>query len=590
MKILSKKMLGEGRWLVINELSYEAFDGKIRSWEMVSRQKSRGAVVMLARLIPGGEIILIRQYRPPVNKFVIEFPAGLIDDGENPVDAAIRELKEETGYTGEVRDCSLDVYSSPGMSDEALYLVQMDVFRCQQHNMETDFDDAENIETFTVSDSELETFLDSARARGDAVDAKVEAYAMHCRFMRQDAARMKTLPENSPVRKALRAIGAHESSLEMEFEPDQNDLAFDDETIRKHAEFCSLPPDAVEKMLEAAAVVRGNPDLQLLANTMFRSIYQSGSRWSGSMFNDIMGEELAGALKLIVAAGFVPAILRYHAEEGIPESITRATCSQINNYYRNYLAACGKIGLFHGQLSWTRYYLVRGYLYLRLGRFEFQTKKYNQGHRVFRSRKDGSLVIFAAPGIPIDSYGFGVAPEETHEFVTAQYLDQIGGTFTGYTVDRAGRTARGKSAIPLADYDCILADGMPVLDMHIPMGGGMTPAAAQESLKMAKEFYGSLPDVTRRPVAVMCTSWIFSPNLPEFLPESSNLVQLLRRVHPVPYPSERDAGVGFIFHYENGFDRTSCPVDTSLRRAAAEYLESGKYWRMGCMFLMMDEI
>jgi ADP-ribose pyrophosphatase len=48
--------------------------------------------------------MIIVQYRPPVEAFCVEFPAGLIDEGESPEQAAVRELKEETGYSGKVCD------------------------------------------------------------------------------------------------------------------------------------------------------------------------------------------------------------------------------------------------------------------------------------------------------------------------------------------------------------------------------------------------------------------------------------------------------------------------------------------------------
>lgn len=46
--------------------------------------------------------MIIIQYRPPVEAFCVEFPAGLIDEGESPEQAAVRELREETGYSGKV--------------------------------------------------------------------------------------------------------------------------------------------------------------------------------------------------------------------------------------------------------------------------------------------------------------------------------------------------------------------------------------------------------------------------------------------------------------------------------------------------------
>lgn len=50
----------------------------------------------------GPEILLEKQFRPPIDKVCIEFPAGLVDPGETPEESAVRELLEETGYVGEV--------------------------------------------------------------------------------------------------------------------------------------------------------------------------------------------------------------------------------------------------------------------------------------------------------------------------------------------------------------------------------------------------------------------------------------------------------------------------------------------------------
>ena len=58
-----------------------------------------GIVAILSK-DSGSELLLQKQYRPPINKVVIEVPAGLIDAGETPEQCAVRELLEETGYVG----------------------------------------------------------------------------------------------------------------------------------------------------------------------------------------------------------------------------------------------------------------------------------------------------------------------------------------------------------------------------------------------------------------------------------------------------------------------------------------------------------
>ena len=61
--------------------------------------------------------MVILQYRPPVEAVCVEFPAGLIDEGETPEQAAVRELKEETGYEGKVCGISPILSNQPGMTN-----------------------------------------------------------------------------------------------------------------------------------------------------------------------------------------------------------------------------------------------------------------------------------------------------------------------------------------------------------------------------------------------------------------------------------------------------------------------------------------
>ena len=59
-------------------------------------------IVAILQKPTGPEIVLQRQFRPPINKVVIEVPAGLVDENETAAESAVRELKEETGYVGTV--------------------------------------------------------------------------------------------------------------------------------------------------------------------------------------------------------------------------------------------------------------------------------------------------------------------------------------------------------------------------------------------------------------------------------------------------------------------------------------------------------
>lgn len=72
----------------------------------------------------GDQIILVCQYRPPIQQYCLEFPAGLVDDGESVEQAARRELLEETGFTiSRVIKTTDSLFYEPGLSNSSMRLV-----------------------------------------------------------------------------------------------------------------------------------------------------------------------------------------------------------------------------------------------------------------------------------------------------------------------------------------------------------------------------------------------------------------------------------------------------------------------------------
>ncbi|MFA6569004.1 MAG: NUDIX hydrolase [Victivallales bacterium] len=178
-EVLTKKRLASGEWLFLEEILYRDTHGLERKWESASRVRKTGAVAIVATMKPSGRLILVRQFRPPAEGHVIEFPAGLIDEKETPEMASIRELFEETGYSGKITCVTPPLYSSPGLSGESVHLVHMEIDETdlKNRNPETDFDEGEHIETFLITPKELGAFLKAAYGKGDRLDAKLMCFA-----------------------------------------------------------------------------------------------------------------------------------------------------------------------------------------------------------------------------------------------------------------------------------------------------------------------------------------------------------------------------------------------------------------------------
>jgi len=145
-RIEGSEVVGSTRWLRLETLTYTDIERKERKWDYATRttkqsKEAPDAVVIIPLLkrpyaqdtTPDDSMdtLLVEQFRPPVGKATLEFPAGLIDKGETPQQAALRELREETGYVGEackiVPTLSPLVCMSPGLCDETVVCVLVTV-------------------------------------------------------------------------------------------------------------------------------------------------------------------------------------------------------------------------------------------------------------------------------------------------------------------------------------------------------------------------------------------------------------------------------------------------------------------------------
>ncbi|KAK7985107.1 hypothetical protein PG988_002729 [Apiospora saccharicola] len=112
-KVVSTQPLdtNDAKWIKLLKIDYEDARGKKRTWETAERRtRPKGGdidgvgIVAILEKPTGPEIVLQKQFRPPIDKVCIEVPAGLVDEGETAEQAAIRELREETGYVAEVAE------------------------------------------------------------------------------------------------------------------------------------------------------------------------------------------------------------------------------------------------------------------------------------------------------------------------------------------------------------------------------------------------------------------------------------------------------------------------------------------------------
>jgi ADP-ribose pyrophosphatase len=138
---LSSESIFKGKVISLQVDQVKLPDGKTAAREII---KHPGAVAVLALL--NDTMIVVEQYRKPLERIQVEIPAGKLDPGELPLDAALRELEEETGYrTDSIRLIS-SFATSPGFADEIIHLyVAEDLIKGEVRLDEDEFLDSEAI-------------------------------------------------------------------------------------------------------------------------------------------------------------------------------------------------------------------------------------------------------------------------------------------------------------------------------------------------------------------------------------------------------------------------------------------------------------
>ena len=137
----------EGKMITLQVDTVAMPDGRTATREIV---KHPGAAAVMALL--DGKLLVVEQFRKPLEKFQIEIPAGKLDAGEDPLEAAARELEEETGYRADSLTLVSAFFTSPGFADEKLYLYFAE--NVTVGTQQTDEDEYLQVEAITLEQAE----------------------------------------------------------------------------------------------------------------------------------------------------------------------------------------------------------------------------------------------------------------------------------------------------------------------------------------------------------------------------------------------------------------------------------------------------
>ena len=154
-KTLSSQLVYEGRAVKLRIDTVETPTGRETTREIVEHSDCIAVIAIDAE----NNVLLVKQFRKPVEKELLEIPAGGIDAGENPEEAVVREMREETGFWPQKLEQLGGFYSTPGYGTEYLYLYLVTDLKPSRLCAE----DTEDIEIVRVPVAQIPELLTSSR-------------------------------------------------------------------------------------------------------------------------------------------------------------------------------------------------------------------------------------------------------------------------------------------------------------------------------------------------------------------------------------------------------------------------------------------
>lgn len=273
------------------------------------------------------------------------------------------------------------------------------------------------------------------------------------------------------------------------------------------------------------------------------------------------------------------------AKIGLPEDVIQQTMripEVTVNLFRQMHNGAPDFHLF----KWYQRVVVKGNLF-RVGQLEIELFTGFRAHAcVFQNKQGDSIALGHERLLHTSGVALGAAGFEDEEGSWEANIVETDTEWVGHPFDDRGLVSRETVHLPKGEWEKILSFDDPVVALHIPADGKLTPEAVDESIAQIREFLKIyFPDYEYK--AFTCTSWLINPELVNMMGEKSNISKFCRRFKPL---TRKAAGTGvfqFIFHKADpDVTLEELPENTGLERALKAYYLSGHFLHEMCGYFL----
>ncbi|MEX1017677.1 MAG: acyltransferase domain-containing protein [Phycisphaeraceae bacterium] len=347
-----------------------------------------------------------------------------------------------------------------------------------------------------------------------------------------------------------------------------------------------------DKLLHAAAAIREDPAICRLAWHLDWTLSEANDAAFHRRQWPMLPEQFGEVGRLFHGVVYLAAVRharQRHAALNVPESISRDTLQDLELHIQHYHERHDCWGF--NETYWISSHL-RGLIY-RLGRLQFEIHHFEPDFHGLRQQTAPAATRFlAGDGMRFRADGqFADADGQLAQSGLWQARYQADSrTIHGHPITPDGYAVTEPVALPTDQWQPVLGQGDPVLNVHIPALGPMDHTACGESLTQAMSFFPTyFPD--HRFQAFTCDSWLLDPQLARYLPAASNIVRFQREFHLLPWPAAGDhQTLERVFPGKEGLPVDQLPQATSLQRIVVRHMLAGGRWRMTGGVILRDDL